>query len=158
MIPPQILQALAVIGPQVLQGAMQKRPPVQPGQMPQHTPVQVESPNVTPPDFSEPLPELRPVPAPKPDIPPALPEGGLGGAFAGPMPDVGEGFFSKVKAGLPDVALAFGSQFMQQQEDRRNRLRQMAASGPGIQQYQPTFSPFRPSGVNFAGLLGGRNG
>lgn len=116
---------------------------------------QIAPPSVTPPNLSEPLPALRPVAAPRPGM---LPATSIAGAFGGPMPNVGGGLFSKVSGMLPGVASAVGQQFLSGMEERRNRLRNLAASGPGIQTYQPGFSPFQPGGINFASLLGGRNG
>jgi hypothetical protein len=72
------------------------------------------------------------------------------------MPDVGAGF--DAKDALPKIASAVGQQFLKGEQERRDRLRSLATSGPGVQEFRSGFIPFTPPGVNFGGLFGGSNG
>lgn len=80
-------------------------------------------------------------------------------AAANPEEAVPQGLFDRIKGQLPDVAKAMGPQILAQNEDRRQRLRDMIASSPGVQQFGGgSPSGFKPTPIQFRGLLGGFNG
>lgn len=91
---------------------------------------------------------------------------GGGGAFANipqflfqqaataPRPGGLQGLLGAIQNRLPAIAQKMGPQYMQQQQDRRARLRSLIGNSPGVQQFQGPQLNFRPSPINFTGLLG----
>lgn len=78
----------------------------------------------------------------------------LAGPFQGMgAPGAGGGGMGGI---LKSIGPGIAQHFMQQQEGRRKRLRQLFANAPGVRSMEPTIPPLRIPQVQFRGLLGGR--